>query len=251
MVSTMLALRAFAGLLFLMLTLGATLFLTGGDLGYWQAWTFLAVFGAAVLAITLYLMARDPALLERRVAAGPLAEKEVPQKLIQLAAGLAFIAIFVICGLGHRFGWTRLSEGFVLAGNVLVALGLLVIFLVFKENTYTSGTIEVAPGQQVIATGPYRIVRHPMYSGAIVMLVGVPLAMALTAASGSSPQSSFIKESRPGQRCVAVRDHNFVMRSSSTFPSAGRRSLNFSLVYQANLSLTNAALCRGSASIHF
>lgn len=95
----MLIVRAFAGLAFLMVVIGATLFLAAGDMRYWQAWAFLVVFGVSVLAITLYLMAKDRALLERRVAAGPLAEKQTAQKLIQLVAGLVFIAIFVVSGL--------------------------------------------------------------------------------------------------------------------------------------------------------
>ncbi len=59
----------------------------------------------------------------------------------------------------------------------MLALGLLVIFFVFKENTFTSAVIEVAPEQHVIATGPYAIVRHPMYLGALIMFLGTPLAL--------------------------------------------------------------------------
>ena len=189
----MLIVRAFAGLTFLLATIGASLFLTAGNVRYSQAWTFLAVFGVSVLAITLYLIAKDRALLERRVAAGPLAEQRSAQKLIQWVAGLAFIAIFVVAGLDHRLSWTRVSLGVVIAGHVLVALGLLIIFLVFKENSFTSGTIEVAPDQRVISTGPYRIVRHPMYSGAILMLVGVPVALgSLTALLAVAPLAAVI-----------------------------------------------------------
>jgi protein-S-isoprenylcysteine O-methyltransferase Ste14 len=174
----MLIVRAFAGLAFLMALIGATLFVAAGDWRYGQAWAFLVVFGVSVLSITVYLIVKDRALLERRVTAGPLAEKQAAQKLIQAVAGLAFIAIFVVAGLDHRFGWTRGdAPRMALAGDGLVAVGLLIIFLVFKTNTFTSGTIEVAPDQRVISTGPYRIVRHPMYAGALIMLTGVPLAL--------------------------------------------------------------------------
>jgi protein-S-isoprenylcysteine O-methyltransferase Ste14 len=176
-IGMMLIARAFAGLAFLLAMIGATLFLAAGDMRYGQAWTFLAVFGVAVLTITVYLMAKDRTLLERRVVAGPLAEKQAAQKLIQWIAVLAFITVFAVSGLDHRFGWTRVATSLVITGHVLVAAGLLIVFLVFKENTFTSGTIEVARDQRVISTGPYRIVRHPMYAGAIIMLAGAPLAL--------------------------------------------------------------------------
>lgn len=173
----MLVVRAFGGLAFLMALIGVTLFVAAGELNYWQSWVYLAVFGVSILAITLYLMVSDRALLERRVKAGPIAEKQTSQKLFQLVAGLAFLGIFVVAGLDHRLGWTRVSTGTTIIGDLLVSLGLLIVFFVFKENAFASGTIEVAPDQRVISTGPYRIVRHPMYSGAMIMLVGVPLAL--------------------------------------------------------------------------
>jgi protein-S-isoprenylcysteine O-methyltransferase Ste14 len=173
----MLIVKAFGGLAFLMALIGLTLFFAAGDLSYWQARVFLAVFGVSVLAITLYLVAKDRALLERRVEAGPLAERQAAQKLLQLIAGLAFVGIFVVAGLDHRLGWTRVAMSTTIVGNLLVAVGLLIVFFVFRENTFTSATIDVAPDQQVISTGPYRIVRHPMYSGVMIMLAGVPLAL--------------------------------------------------------------------------
>jgi protein-S-isoprenylcysteine O-methyltransferase Ste14 len=169
--------RAFGGLLFLLVVLAVALFLPAGTLDYWQAWVFLAVFSLAVLAITLYLLRRDPQLLERRTSAGPVAEKEQSQRLIQSLASLAFVALFVVCAIDHRLGWSTVPLAVVVLGDVLVALGLLAVFLVFKENTFTSATIEVGAEQRVISTGPYALVRHPMYAGALVMLLGVPLAL--------------------------------------------------------------------------
>jgi protein-S-isoprenylcysteine O-methyltransferase Ste14 len=169
--------RAFGGLLFLLVVLAVALFLPAGTLAYWQAWVFLAVFGLSVLAITLYLLRRDPQLLERRTSAGPIAEKQQRQKLIQSLASLAFVALFVVCAADHRLGWSAVPLAVVVLGDVLVALGLLAVFLVFKENTFTSATIEVGTEQLVISTGPYALVRHPMYAGALVMLLGVPLAL--------------------------------------------------------------------------
>jgi protein-S-isoprenylcysteine O-methyltransferase Ste14 len=107
------------------------------------------------------------------VNGGPTAEKETVQKIIQSLAGVAFIAIFVLSALDHRFGWSVVSIYFVVAGDILVMLGLFMVFLVFKENTFTSAIIEIDVEQKVISTGPYALVRHPMYIGAFVMLVGV------------------------------------------------------------------------------
>jgi protein-S-isoprenylcysteine O-methyltransferase Ste14 len=169
--------RAFAGLAFLLVVLGAALFASAGTFDYGQAWTFLAVFAVATVAITAFLAVRDPALLERRVHAGPIAETRRVQQLIQAVAAVAFLAVFIIAGLDHRAGWSRVPAGVVVAGDVGVALGLGVVFLVFRANSYTSAVIEVARDQQLVTTGPYAVVRHPMYAGALAMMVAVPPAL--------------------------------------------------------------------------
>jgi protein-S-isoprenylcysteine O-methyltransferase Ste14 len=169
--------KAFGGLLRLLIGLAVLLFLPAWTFDYWQAWIFLSVFSGSVLVITVYLIKRDPQLLERRINAGPSAEKERSQKVIQTLALIAFIAVFVFSAVDHRFAWSRVPPYTVAAGDILVMLGLLIIFLVFKENTFTSAVIEIATEQKVISTGPYAFVRHPMYIGALVMLLGVPLAL--------------------------------------------------------------------------
>jgi protein-S-isoprenylcysteine O-methyltransferase Ste14 len=169
--------KAFGGLLFLLLVMAALLFIPAWTLDYWQAWTFLAVYFASSLAITLYLMTKDPDLLKRRTSGGPAAEKEPTQKIIMLFVSLGFIGLIVFPALDHRFAWSHMQPYVPLAGDVLVVLGWLAIFLVFKENTFASATIELAPNQKVISTGPYALVRHPMYAGALVMLLGIPIAL--------------------------------------------------------------------------
>ena len=170
--------KAFGGLFFLVLVLALALFLPAGTLNYWQAWLFLVVWTVSVLAITLYLMKKDPALLERRVAAGPVAEQHKSQQIIQSLASLAFVLMFVVPGLDRRFGWSTVPVVVVILGDILVAFGLYSVFLVFKENTFTSAIIAVGAEQKLISSGPYAIVRHPMYSGAFIMLFGVPLSLA-------------------------------------------------------------------------
>jgi protein-S-isoprenylcysteine O-methyltransferase Ste14 len=169
--------KAFAGLLCLLLVMAALLFIPAGTFDYWQAWMFLAVYFAAALALTLYLMRNDPELLQRRMRGGPTAEKKPAQRIIMVVASLGFIGLPIVAAVDHRFGWSELPPSVALAGDALVVLGWLAIFLVFKENTFASATIEVAPDQKVISTGPYALVRHPMYAGAIVMLLGIPIAL--------------------------------------------------------------------------
>jgi protein-S-isoprenylcysteine O-methyltransferase Ste14 len=169
--------RAFGGLLVLVLAIAALLFIPAGTLDYWQAWTFLGVYSTASLAITLYLMKNDPKLLERRMRGGPAAEKEPTQKIIMLFASAGFIGLLIIPALDNRFGWSHMPPAVALVGDGLLALGWLAIFFVFKENSFTSATIELAPDQKVISTGPYALVRHPMYAGGLVMLAGIPIAL--------------------------------------------------------------------------
>lgn len=169
--------KAFGGLLFLLLVLGVALFLSAGSLAYWQAWVYLAVFGLSVFLITAYLMRYDQRLLASRVQAGPVAETQKSQQVIQSLASLFFIALFIVPGLDHRFNWSVVPTVISLIADGLVGLSLYFIFLVFRENTYTSATIEVANQQKVISSGPYSIVRHPMYAGAFVLLLFTPLAL--------------------------------------------------------------------------
>jgi protein-S-isoprenylcysteine O-methyltransferase Ste14 len=173
----MLNVKAFGGLLLLFLVMAALLFIPAWTLDYWQAWAFLAGYFAWSLAITLYLMKNDPDLLARRMSGGPTAEKQTTQKIIMSVTSLGFIGLIVVPAFDHRFAWSHMPPFAALAGDLLVALGWLAIFFVFRENTFTSATIELAPDQKVISTGPYALVRHPMYAGALVMLLGIPIAL--------------------------------------------------------------------------
>jgi len=165
--------KAFGGLLGLLLVMAALLFLPAWTLDYWQAWAFLAVFGASALAITLYLMKWDPKLLERRAHAGPTAEKETSQKIIQSITAVGFCAALVVPALDHRFHWSTVPLYAAVAGDIFVAIGFLIIFAVYKENSFASAVIELAPEQKVISTGPYALIRHPMYVGGFIMFLGM------------------------------------------------------------------------------
>jgi protein-S-isoprenylcysteine O-methyltransferase Ste14 len=172
-----LARKSILGFAQLIMGLGVLLFAPAWTLDFWQAWVYLFIFAASAALITEYLWNKDRALLERRVKAGPTAEREKSQKYIQLFAAIAFIGIMILPSLDHRFAWSDVPLSVTIVGDVLVAFGFLIIFLVFKENTFTAATIEVTANQQVISTGPYALVRHPMYAGALVMLFGTPIAL--------------------------------------------------------------------------
>ena len=174
---TSLIVRSIAGLLFLLLVLALALFASAGTLDFWQAWVYLAVFGACVLVITVYLFARDRRLLESRLNVGPAAETQRSQQVIQGLASLFFLLLFIVPGLDRRFGWSHVSPALSIISDVLVALSLFFVFLVFRENSFTSAIIEISKEQRVVSTGPYSIVRHPMYSGAMLLLVFTPIAL--------------------------------------------------------------------------
>lgn len=161
----------------LFLGLAVLLFVPAWTLKYWQAWVFLAVFLLSMLALTLYLMKSNPQLLERRLNSGPKSEKRPSQKLIHFLVSKSLIVAAVLPAIDHRFGWSVVPPYVVAVGDALVALGSFLVLLVFKENAFTSANIEVQAEQKTITTGPYAVVRHPMYLGWMVTFFGMPLAL--------------------------------------------------------------------------
>ena len=146
-------------------------------LDYPQGWVFWAVFSLCCIVPTWYFLRHDPALINRRLVVGPTAETKPLQKRIQAAAALITIAMFVLPGFDHRFGWSQVPWTIIWLGYGLVVLGFLIICRVFQENSFAAATIQVEAEQRVISTGLYGLVRHPMYFGAVVLYAGVPLAL--------------------------------------------------------------------------
>ncbi len=169
--------KTFLGFAFLMVALGLALFLPAGTLGFWQAWAFLATFAVCTILITLYLIRYDQRLLAGRVQAGPVAETQKSQQVIQSLASLFFIGVFIVAGLDDRFSWSHVPVAVSILSDGLVILGFFIVFLVFRENSFTSGTIELQEEQKVVTSGPYSVVRHPMYSGALLLMIFAPLAL--------------------------------------------------------------------------
>jgi protein-S-isoprenylcysteine O-methyltransferase Ste14 len=155
----------------------AVLFVPASTLNYWQAWVFIVVFATSTQAIGIYLAFKDPALLERRMQFGPGAEQRTPQRIISTLAFVGFLGILVFCALDHRFGWSPVPFWVSLLGDALVVLGLFVTLRVLRENRFSASNIRIERSQTVVTTGLYAIVRHPMYAGALIMLLGVPLAL--------------------------------------------------------------------------
>jgi protein-S-isoprenylcysteine O-methyltransferase Ste14 len=169
--------RAFAGLARFQIALALLLFLTAWSPTWWQGWLYWVLFGAACLVITLYFLRHDPALIARRLNAGPTAEREPRQKLILGITSVLLCTGFAVCGLDHAFGWSSISPVSVLIADAFVLFGFYVMFLAFRENSFAAATVQVDSGQRVIDTGLYGVVRHPMYLGALIMFVATPIAL--------------------------------------------------------------------------
>jgi protein-S-isoprenylcysteine O-methyltransferase Ste14 len=169
--------KGLVSLVVLILVMGALVFGAAGTFDYWQAWLFLACYFAASIVVSLWLVRNDPALLERRMRGGPFAEGERSQKIIMTITSIGFLALLIVPGLDYRFGWSRMPEAVAILGDVLLLAGWLGILAVFRENSFAAATIRVDEGQTVISTGPYAVVRHPMYAAALLMLLGIPIAL--------------------------------------------------------------------------
>lgn len=148
--------------------------LTAGTFKYWQGWLFCAVTLGWALVVITYFLKRSPEFLARRMS---FKEKEVTQKkIINVSAWIFFLSI-LITGLDQRFGWSQVPTWLVLVSDGIIAVCFYLVFLVFKENPYAARTVEVFPDQKLIDTGPYAIVRHPMYAVIIPMYLFMPVAL--------------------------------------------------------------------------
>ena len=168
--------KAWLSLIVSFALIGVALFLVAGTIQYWQAWVYLAVGALSSVPLTLHIV-NDPILLENRAKAGPAAEQRLTQKIIVSVVGLPGIATFIVPAFDHRFGWSSVPPWLSIAGDLLILLSMWMVYRVFKENSFGSATVEIAKDQKVISTGPYAIVRNPMYSSAAVYFVGMSLAL--------------------------------------------------------------------------
>ena len=171
------ALQAVGSSLIGLVLFGLLLFLPAGTFDYWQAWVFIAVFAISTTVLSIYLLLTNPAVLKGRMQAGPAAETRTAQKIASSVLFLVIAAVMAFSALDHRFGWPAVPTVLTLVGDALVIIGLGIGSLVVLQNGYAAANIKVESDQKVISTGLYRFVRHPMYFGSLIFMVGIPLAL--------------------------------------------------------------------------
>jgi protein-S-isoprenylcysteine O-methyltransferase Ste14 len=169
--------QAILGLTALTILLWLALFMPAWTLNYWQAWVFWLVFVGCISIISAFFLKKDLNLIASRLKVGPTSEQQDNQKITQAVITVFFLLLLLVPSIDHHFQWSNVPAFLSLVADGFVVLGLLIIFFVFKANSYTSVLVEVNEGQRVVSTGQYGVVRHPMYSGALVMLLFMPLAL--------------------------------------------------------------------------
>jgi len=157
--------------------IGVLMFVPAGTVDYWQAWVFLAVVAVSTWLPSIHLQRSNPAAMQRRMRGGPAAEARAAQKLVMAGLYGSLVAMVVVSALDHRFGWSRVPAAVCLVGDVVAAVGLGMVMLVIVQNSYASSTVQVESGQTVVSSGLYGLVRHPMYTANVIMMVGIPLAL--------------------------------------------------------------------------
>jgi protein-S-isoprenylcysteine O-methyltransferase Ste14 len=171
------ALQAITSGLVGLVVFGLLVFWPAGTFDYWRGWAFIAVFAASTTIPSIDLAATNPAALRRRMQVGPAAETRPLQKIIITFAFLSIVAMMVVSALDFRFGWSSVPAAVSVVGDVLVAVGLLIAMITTIQNGYAAANINVESDQTVVSTGGYSVVRHPMYFGNIVLMIGIPLAL--------------------------------------------------------------------------
>jgi protein-S-isoprenylcysteine O-methyltransferase Ste14 len=172
--TTKLFFQALTKFVFGLLLVGLLLFLPAGTFAYWQAWLFIGILFVPMFIAGIVLIVRQPELLRKRLDAK---EQQQEQKWVVALSGLMFVAVFVFAGLSHRFGWYMLPDWAVFVATVVFLAAYALYAEVMRENVWLSRTIEVQHNQQVVSTGLYGIVRHPMYAATLLLFLSMPLVL--------------------------------------------------------------------------
>lgn len=171
------ALRVTASMMYGVLLYGALVFLPAGTLNYWQGWVFIAIAMTLTIVSTVCLAVTNPAALQRRMHGGPRAERRLLQKFLIIGVFVSSTGTIALSAFDHRMGWSTVPPWLSVIGDVMVAVGLGFASLVVVQNAYAAATVTVEEGQTLATDGVYGFVRHPMYIGAIMMMLGIPLAL--------------------------------------------------------------------------
>lgn len=153
---------------------GLTLFLPAGTLRFWEAWVYIAILFVPMAMVLAHFLKHDPEVLERRMRTR---EKERAQGAIIRAGNLLFLVGLLMIGFDCRWDWSTVPVAVVVAAEAVVLAGYLIFVVVIRANRFLSRTVEVDTGQKVITTGPYAIVRHPMYVGVLLLYLFTPIAL--------------------------------------------------------------------------
>ncbi|HKF30164.1 MAG TPA: isoprenylcysteine carboxylmethyltransferase family protein [Candidatus Binataceae bacterium] len=159
------------------LILFALIFVSAGTIDFWQGWLFCLVFLLSMIAIGIYLIKYNRPLLERRMRFGPWEESRPIEKVVITLTFLMFVPLIIVPALDHRFAWSRVPGAVVVIANILIVATFGIFLVVLHANSFAASTITVEAGQRVISTGPYAYVRHPMYTGAVLLIFAIPIAL--------------------------------------------------------------------------
>ena len=154
--------------------MGLVLFLPAGTLAYPGGWLLCGLLFVPMLILGIVLFVKTPALLEKRLRTK---ETQLQQKQVIALSGLMFVGGFVLAGLDFRFGWTQVPRWLVITASLLLLASYGLYAEVMRENAWLSRSVEVQEGQQVVDTGLYGIVRHPMYAVTTVLFLSMPLVL--------------------------------------------------------------------------
>lgn len=169
--------RAWLHQLLFTLFLTALIFACAGTVRYWQGWLFIVAFIGSSVALGAYFVKHDPALIERRMRGGPTAEQEPAQKIIIAFLMVGLLMMIVLPALDLRWHWSAVPAWLAILADAGIVVSFVTFFFVMKQNSYAAATVRVEAEQPVISTGLYGVVRHPMYSGALLLTVCTPLAL--------------------------------------------------------------------------
>ena len=156
------------------LMVGALVFLPAWDIKFANGWLFMGLLFIPMLIVGVVMLIKSPALLKKRLDAK---ETQNTQKGVVAFSGIIFIAGFVVTGLDHRFGWSRVPLWAVISASVVLLVSYALYAEVMRENAYLSRTIKVEENQQIVNTGLYGIVRHPMYAATIWLFLSIPVVL--------------------------------------------------------------------------